>query len=466
VRRIAVCPGGLFPLMVATSTEILGSPDDGMNWVRLLRVPGRVPVTNIVCDPQNTAHIIVTTGFGMFRSNDGGLSFDQDFSGWPGRRATAVAVRSNVDSGESEVFVATGHVLFGGNPDSDVGLSNLYPDFNNSETAPWTTIRWIDFAGEQVWIGTNDGARMSADGGRSWRNVAPNLFSRQIIAQVAAGANEIGGPRIALLTRDCPNPRAQRSGSGRGCRTSRVYATDDGGHTWFPFFSGITRRTIQQIVSAPALPGADPRWWIVTGGELWATVQPGPAVEGVDQASARWAQRELSITPSMSVLIEAILEEIDLSNEAIENVAWRASRRYYMPRIDARLSIYDDSDQRTETSRAAGGGADELRLEESTGGVNYGFFAYATWYLDRIPLVSEEYGSSRRDLYFLQRQVKFIVEDAWHERNLHLTRIARGMNDRLQVEILRERIAALDVVLEAWLREPMETLLREEGASR
>jgi len=460
VRRIAVCPGGIFPILVATNTEVLGSPDDGLNWVRLLRVPGRVPVTHVTCDPLDTAHVIVTTGFGMFRSRDGGLSFDQDFSGWPGRRATAVAVRSGPAVQGSEIFVATGHVLFAGDPDSDVGLSNRYPDFNNSETAPWTTIRWIDFAGDEVWIGTNDGARMSADGGLSWRNVAPNLFSRHIIAQVAAGANEAGGPRIALLTRDCPSPRSARSGSGRGCRTSRVYATDDGGQTWFPFFSGITRRTIQQLVAAPAVEGVPPRWWIVTGGELWATVQSPVVGAGIDRASATWANEALGHTPSMSTLISAILDRLRLSNQAIEGIGHRAARRHLFPRIDSRLWLFDGSFDRDESSRPIGSIVDDVRNAEQTGGANWTFFTYATWYLDRIPSVPEEYGAARRDLYWLQRQVKFIVEDAWHERHLHLTRIARGMNDRLQVEILRERIDALEVVLETWLREPMETLLR------
>ena len=162
----------------------------------------------------------------------------------------------------------------------------------------------------------------------------------------------------------------------------------------------------------------------------------------------------------MSTLIASILDNLLLSNEAIEGLASRSSRSHLLPRIDARLALYDDSDEGEDLSRPVGSTVEDMRISGATGGLNWSFFTYATWYLDRAPLVSEDYGSARRDLYWMQRQVKFIVEDAWHERHLHLTRIARGMSDRLQIEILRERIAALDVVLEAWLQEPMETLLR------
>ena len=458
VRRIAVCPGSLFPLLVATSTEVLASPDDGRNWVRLLRVPGRVPVTNIVCDPADPAHIVVTTGFGMFRSRDAGLSFDQDLGGWPGRRATAVAVRSEPGQSGSQVFVATGHVLFAGDPDSDAGLERRYPDFNNSETAPWRTIRWVDFAGDEVWIGTNDGARVSRDAGRSWSNVAPNLFSRQIIAQVAAGYNDAGGARVALLTRDCPSNRSQRSGSGRGCRTSRIYATDDGGQTWFPFFNGMTRRTIQQMVAAPASGDTAPRWWVVTGGELWATVESGQVDDAVNREASAWAGELLRQTPPMSLVIDTVLDNLELSADRVESLADRSRRRYLFPRIDALANFYDGANDRREESRPISASVNDRVNVESIGGLDWDFFVYATWNLDRMPLVSEDYGSARNNLYEMQRQISFAIEDAWHERNMHLRRISRGMSDELQIAILKERIEALEVVLELWLDGPLSSL--------
>ncbi|MEM9192589.1 MAG: hypothetical protein AAGF12_25665, partial [Myxococcota bacterium] len=265
VIRIAVCPGATFPLMVATLNEILGSMDDGLTWVRLLRLPGRVTMRHIVCDPSNPDLVVAMSSFGAFLSYDGGASFDQDMSGWPGRGGRGAAFDPRPGrSGFVHLAVGTG--VFSGDPRSDSGLSWVYPDFNNSSTAPWTTVNWVETAGAEVWVGTNDGLRLSEDGGQNWESVSRLLLSRQRIEQVTVGVNEIATRRVGVIVRECYINSRRRP----VCRRSLVYGSDDNGDTWFPFFEGMTRRTIKMIAAAPAVEDVPPRWWIVTGGELWA----------------------------------------------------------------------------------------------------------------------------------------------------------------------------------------------------
>jgi hypothetical protein len=225
----------------------------------------------------------------------------------------------------------------------------------------------------------------------------------------------------------------------------------------------MTRRTIQQIVSAPAQGESPPRWWVVTGGELWATVESDQLGDGVNAEASAWAAEELRHTPAMSLVIETVLDNLRISAAAIEGLANRARRRYLFPRVDAQARIYDGSNDRREVSGPISSAVNDSVLTESTGGVDWDLFVYATWDLDRMPLVAQDYGSTRTNLYGLQRQISFALEDAWHERNMHLRRIARGMSDELQIAILKERIDALDVVLELWLQEPLSSLGNEEA---
>jgi len=439
VRAIAVCPAAEFPLVVATNREVLGSFDGGLTYVRLMRVPGRVSVNWVTCDPADPRDIIVATGFGMFRSQDGGVLFDQA-----------------PPEGGKHILVAHGTQLFAGDPESDEGLRMVYPDFNNAETAPWTNIRWIETTESSIFLGTEDGLRASFDGGTRWENIAPNLFSRQQVGQVVVGANEEGGERIAVLTRECT--RRWRRGmmatspDAGGCRLSHVYASDDGGTTWHPFFDGATRRTLQMIAAAPAAPGVPPRWWVVTGGELWATVSPQlERIGSPDMETAAWAREQLRRTPPLSNVIDFMLHNNDLTTEQIQDAVGTIRDRNWLPRINVEATYSNSEEPFSEAVTPINPVFTDgtRRMDE------FQIWVYATWYLRDASVVYEELGPTRRRLYELRRQLAFIAEDAWHERKLHLERLARGMTDPLEVEVLRERIAALEAVLEVWMGRPL-----------
>ncbi|QQR91237.1 MAG: hypothetical protein IPJ88_05770 [Myxococcales bacterium] len=168
--------------------------------MRLFAIPGNVPLEWARCNPNNTLEIVVASHFGVFLSRDGGLTFDQDLTGWPGRAAWAVEWGITEKKNLYKLYTGTGDVIFAGDPWSDKGLEFIYPDFNNSETAPWGTIFDIKTTNSgQVWIGTDDGLRASYDGGRNWKAVSRTLFSRGMVRKLFVGWNEQGGERVVAI---------------------------------------------------------------------------------------------------------------------------------------------------------------------------------------------------------------------------------------------------------------------------
>ncbi len=451
VRRIALCPAAVYPLMIATQNELLGSQDDGLTWVRLLRLPGTIQMNHIGCGEQDPNLLIAATSFGPYISNDGGITFDQDLSGWPGRDATAAAFDPRPGF-VGMVHVATGSDLFSGDPRSREGLRWAYPDFNDSSTAPWERINWIEptLQGE-VWLAT-------ADGGRNWETVSRLLLARQKIEMLRVGSNELGGQRVAVVLRDC-------TGQYQGvplCRRSMVYASDDNGQTWFPFFDGITRRTASQVAPAPAVPGFSPRWWVVTGGELWSTVDPASINHwGVDREAQAWAQRRLQTTPPLTDTVNALLTGTRMTEEHLNEMIRLGRLRHLSPEIHTRLEITEV----TETLSAAREIAQPQRLNITASNTEVTAWAFVQWRINDVPFYGTGFGDvqfpgARGKLYELRRQLQFIAEDAWHERVLLLNRMSRGMEDPLQIEAMKVRIEGLETLLEIWMRQPLRQPLR------
>jgi len=452
VRRITVCPGATYPLLVATNQELLGSTDEGLTYVRLMRIPN-VVMRHVVCSRLDPNRVMVATDFGMYVSSDGGASFDQDLSGWPGQKTTSLSYGAGPGGIGEQAYVATGTVLYVGDPDSDEGLVFNYPDFNNSATAPWGDIHWVEPEGRNVWLATSDGVRMSRDGGRNWEVIARTLLSRHRVWQVAAGANEHGGTRVAALVRDCPL-------NEMWCRSSKIYATDDAGLTWHPFFDGATRRNLYQMAAAPAVPGIPPRWWVISAGELWATV-PGQlnVMPEIDWDSAEWAREKIRTTPPMGVVVQDALNGTDLSRERINWFLDGMKDRNYVPVVNFNLGYIWSDFGRDENVQLT---FPRNNFEQTAHTGLFGWVNF-TWYLRDTPIVTEELGPVRFDMYSLRRHIAFFTEDSWHERMIHLRRIALGMSDLLQIEILKTRIEALETVMETWARRPIRRGARPPG---
>ncbi|MEM6963010.1 MAG: hypothetical protein AAF550_14885, partial [Myxococcota bacterium] len=188
VRFIALCPDAAFPVLVATKHELFGSYDDGLTFVPVFQKPN-TEMRQIVCSRTDSSKLILVTTQGVFLSNDGGITFNEDPVSQPGRPASAAVYRP-----DGTKLVAEGARLYV----RDDALIPVYPDFNNAGTLPWDPILWVESSNDQIWLGTEDGLRASFDDGVSWSNVGRLTFSRHQITQVAMGQTEDGSPRVAL----------------------------------------------------------------------------------------------------------------------------------------------------------------------------------------------------------------------------------------------------------------------------
>jgi hypothetical protein len=462
VQRIAICPGNDYPLLVATTRELYGSPDEGQTFVRLFALPGTTKIFQISCASAAPQHVAVATAIGLFISSDGGLSFDQDLTGWPGRKALAVHYGPiDPETQKPTLFAGVSYMLMKSHP--SIGLDAIYPDYKNASTAPWENIRWISTNGpRRIWLATEDGLRRSADGGRNWFVPARTLFERHRIWQVETGINENGGERVVVLAGgDAPDSSMQMS------TEDTIYASDDGGQSWHPFFNAISRRSFYQIAKAPNSNGGASHWWVVTSGGVWSTRVPDVAKQKIDKSAQTWAKQKLATNPPLPLLLHAMLDRIGVSAPKIEELWTKIRLRNWMPVINARL-IYGQKQTQTgfevsgsnnaATQAAAGVSSVPAQVTATKSESDLMFFVNARWQLYYTNLAVERFSFPRRALHELRRQVGFAIEDAWHERVLHLQRVARGMSDPLQIETLKARVESLDAFLETWLRGSLEEL--------
>lgn len=471
IRMIAVCPGNDFSVFAVTFDELYGSTDGGITWVRLMRIPGNIKMSRVRCSRENPKRILVATNFGLFYSSDGGNSFDQELTARPGEPAYAVNFGNKDATGNEIALVGLDVRLFRGHPDRQEGLQWAYPNFDNPETAPWKRINSVVTTPDgQIWLATADGLRVSRDNGKNWEIVAPYLFNGHPVYQVLASGNEHGKLRIAVFLEDFPEPPLRRKGR---FRNSFVYATDDGGKSWYPWFVGVSRRRVVWMAATPFEPGKQGRWFIATGGEVWATHSGYDDQAGkptVDEDARRWAKAKMRKNPPIYDLKEIAFDHHDLSREDL-NAMWRRARNSGALVPDVRILgsyTFPESnvvkDQVGETIKI-----EDVRVNETEWSVAVqarwftfdllGYFAFG------VNAPGED-NATRAELYELRRQIDFIVEDAWRERVMLLDRLIRGMTDNYQIAVIRERIELLELTLEFWTGQPLPSIKRRYWTER
>lgn len=451
VMRISICHGGPFPILVATSRDVYGSYDDGLTYVRLFANPGPVRIDHVLCAPGSPKDVAVATGIGLFRSNDGGLTFDQDLTAWPGQRATAVAFGPAEKGDGGRLYSASGSELFGGDLDDPNGLSYIYP--NDASTAPWLPIWWMATTPDgEVWLATDDGVRMSPDKGKTWTTVSRTLFGRQSAWQVEVGENEVGQKRVAVMVN--VQPTSLRGKYVSGLQDSVVLASDDRGETWFPFFHGLSRRTYRQLAALPSKEGRPGGWWIVTSGGVWTTY-PAHVHDVIDEKAASWARTRLKTNPSLYTVLQEMLDHLELSNEEIVALMNAHRGAALIPRIDMRFE-YDDNGFARIENRNFNTGPVSLRglrhdIDELYTKPQVYFLVQATWWLGSLLSIDELKSPTRNRLHELRRQIQFATEDAWHERTTLLMQLSEGLRDPVQVGTTKARIEALEAMMSIWL---------------
>jgi hypothetical protein len=274
------------------------------------------------------------------------------------------------------------------------------------------------------------------------------LFSRQSIDQIMLGENAHGEIRVAALLTYYPTDTMQ---------DAMVYASDDGGSTWRPFFSGLSRRTIHQIARVTSEEGRPPGWWVVTSGEVWTTYPAELERRDPDPRSRAWARARLASTPEMAAVIDGVLEGTGLSNASIERIVDLHRGLNWVPRLDM---LFEAGDTTFASARGETPGIQRQFVHSITEGeaeIDYAFFIQASWELYDTIQQRELVEPTRNELHELRRQIAFAAEDAWHERVLHLRALAEGMSDPIQIETLEARILSLEAVLEVWLGHPIHS---------
>lgn len=463
VQRIALCPGGNYEVIIATWRDLFGSQDDGETFVRLFSNPGPVGMDNVTCNPDNPDEIAVATGIGLFVSKDGGRTFDQDLDAWPGQRATAVAYGPSPDGGASRLYSAAGSELYAGQFGTEAGLKNIYPSGASSATAPWMTIGWISTNDKgDVWLATHDGARFSPDHGRTWKTAARTLLSRQLIRQVEIGENERGGTRVALLLNVEPMSMKGKLVSV-GVNDSHVYASDDGGETWHPFFHGLTRRYFYQMTSVPSTDEHPAGWWVVTSGGVWTTY-PAETPRERNASAIEWARTRLATTPDIGTVLEASMDNLELSAPRIHAMANAHRAMNWIPRFDLAFAWerFDDIELYSAINPRAPDSRDILENREPSGGQpyvtnHYMLFAQASWDIKDVINPHEDLNSTRYRMHRMRRQIGYAVEDAWHERQTLLGQL-QGLSDPFQIETLKARVRSLEAMLDVWLGQSLAEL--------
>lgn len=447
VKRIALCRGARYPLMIATYADVFGSDDDGRTFVRLFANPGFLAINSLACAPDDPNLLAVGTEIGLFVSKDGGLSFQQDLEAWPGQSATAIAFGPRPDRRGARLYSAAGSELYGGDFGAQGGLEYLYPQ-DDASTAPWTDIGSIATTPDgQVWLATSEGVRRSDDYGRSFSNVAPDLLGRQLADQVAVGVGERGQRRVAVMINNAPlSTEGLEVG---GLQDSVIYLSEDDGESWQPFFFGLTRRRLQQLITLPPKGGRPGGWWLVTSGELWTTY-PAPKGARANPAVQARARARLASLPGLGEVLSATLEHLQLDNAHLYALAEAHRSLNWFPRLDLSLTYGTRAFVGAErlafdTFRAS------QAIDPALDGRNLYLFVQAFWELNDTQLFTEEVGGPRQALHTLRNQLAYAAEDAYDERRTLLLRLEQGLSDPGEVEVLESRIEALDVMLAIWM---------------
>lgn len=454
IKRIALCPGGRYEVLVASSDAVYGSQDGGLTYVRLFANAGRVFLDHAICSPADPNAIAVATNIGLFLSNDGGLTFDQDLTAWPGKKATAVAFSPPRYPGEVFLFSAAGSELFAGDPTKPEGLTNIYP--TSPRTAPWRKIRWITADAEGgIYLATDDGARVSFDRGKTWKVVARTLTSRQAVGQMEVGEAPDGHKRIAVLIN--VRPRSFKGKPVSMLHDSIVYASDDGGETFFPFFAGYSMRTYRQMAAVAKTEDHPAGWWVATSGGVWTNYPRAPRI-APDREAARWARARIAATPPIDQVIEEVLTETHLSTEKLRDLGRRWASTGMIPKLELQINAW--TDRRANLRSGSGPQVGNRRAvvervrDDPYERDHLRILLQLTWKTYRVTYDTELLGSNRRRLHRMRRQIELAAQDAWHERMSLLSDLALGEHNPMEAASIKARIESLEAILALWMRHP------------
>ncbi|QQR89378.1 MAG: hypothetical protein IPJ88_14400 [Myxococcales bacterium] len=432
VIAMAVCPGATLPLIVATKKHIFGSFDDGETFIRVFGVPLKNNITWINCSSSEPNEMAATTDMGLFRSRDGGVSWDEDVLFWPGREALSVTYAAGLD-GRETIYVATGGRLYKGALDEWDRQSWKYPTYYKVYYTPWANVNWATATDDGViWIGTSEGVRISRDGGDNWDIGGNSMYERESIKQLVHGRDDSGKEMIAIVT------------------DRRGYAVDNEGTGHLPFHEGFSLRNIHRVATIPSAEGQKGKWWVLTGSELWTNVKMNARRNPSRSDFMRWAKLRQRFTPPLSVLIDTVYENFGVSANQMAKMFRDSWRGTYLPKIDIQAEYRQfDWDRNKVVSITA------PAIIDSNIARNDFFFVFQLhWRLGELGFSDHttQFMKHRAAFDKVRSQLRETMEDSWYEREQHLKTLTMGQIDPFQSEVLRTRIECLEALFEVWTR--------------
>jgi photosystem II stability/assembly factor-like uncharacterized protein len=280
--------------------KLVKSTDFGSHWTLVDRGLGDTGVTAVAVDPARPSRLYAGVGLRVFRSTNGGASWQPSRQSFPASYDPKITALLAVPRPAGTVFALTGGLLFksgdagmtwrtlaGGLPNDVVTVAvspaepwMLYASVRQAagggifrsrdagaswEAAHPTASPVISLAvsprsARTVWAGTEDrGLLVSYDGGAHWKAAGPRGISK-----VTAVAVPLSSPRTVFA-----------ASVSQGRDAGGVFASEDGGATWERRNRGLAGLAASMVVADPA-----------TRGVLWASLEGQGLFRSVDGGRA------------------------------------------------------------------------------------------------------------------------------------------------------------------------------------
>lgn len=349
--------------MRGTSTKVVKSPlnitPGSINMKQYLvmrsgamsRIPIRI--NHIGFDPSNTDTVFVATAYGVFRTKDGGLSWQSVFFGGTRRERNVIWVVVHPED-SSRVFLGTMGGLFiskdGGESWTKdfrtplgsarvlkISFYSKNPDIIYAGTAKglwkstdggknWSWVYGLKESGireafvieriavsnadpELVYIGTQDGVFKSTDGGESWNKIAEGLLSRQYVRGLRISPENDRHIYVAV--------------------EHDLYESFDGGETWEVIYVPVGQWWINEVAFSAEKPNL---LWVLSDRAVLRLV-PGVSEPIGDRTQS--LKRKFPPLPPMGNILDKVFRRAHVHQAQLKEKREKAQLRHLLPIIQA-----------------------------------------------------------------------------------------------------------------------------------
>ena len=241
-----------------------------MNLQLTLAVKGSEPtgIQYSAVHPQRPNEVLAASHMGLWRSEDYGMSWILAFPGATRKERTARHIIYRPDD-PSQVFLATDQGL---RISTDGGLSFGTVKGTQLSTASTRWIEWSPSQPDTVYAGTTIGVFRSDDGGRTWRWIYfETLPTQNHITGIVIDPKDVN--RVTLSTLD------------------GIFQTSDGGETWLRagglLFTGIKVRDLTTN------PNNGNHMICITSRQVWESFDWGDTWQAIYLNDSEWWFREV-----------------------------------------------------------------------------------------------------------------------------------------------------------------------------